>query len=258
MPAKIWAQPVLGDRRIDRSDPKRELIELHFHMNWASFLGRPEALAKSEALVESVKPSDVVSVEVDGGVSKHELSRTEIEENIYSYIGVEKKFSKNEYQSERSKVFQLKSCIRNASARLGALSIVFILVALSVFGIYVYSSLRYPPATESLTQVTNFSWHASFPIIVNYSGMWNLVYLVDNATMPINGIQNNIHGNLNGTGYYRTSVTMYGVGYGEKTLCATATKLDSQNLVLSLTVDASTDNTTNSSRSALVCLTVAP
>ncbi|HEV2226154.1 MAG TPA: hypothetical protein VGR56_05040, partial [Nitrososphaerales archaeon] len=67
----------------------------------------------------------------------------------------------------------------------------------------------------------------------------------------------NFKGNLNGSGNYETRITTYGVGYVENTFCARATKLDSLNLALTLTVLGETNSTTSSSASAEACVTFA-
>jgi len=108
---------------------------------------------------------------------------------------------------------------------------------------------------------TNFDYYVS----INYSGLWNLVYWGENGTVPQNSSiipgqppwRYNVKGNLTGSGNYMTTVVTYGVGYVENTLCAQATKLDSLNLTLTLTVVGSTNSTTASNPTAKVCATYA-
>jgi hypothetical protein len=114
---------------------------------------------------------------------------------------------------------------------------------------------------------TTFTTYFHYPISINYSGSWNLVYWGENGTVPQNSStipgrnpayvpwQYNVKGNLTGSGNYRTAITTYGVGYVENMLCAKATKLDSQSLTLTLTVVGTTNSTTASNPSAEVCVT---
>lgn len=116
----------------------------------------------------------------------------------------------------------------------------------------VYSSLTTSVNSQTsidTTFTTNFYWYIS----INYSGSWNLVYWGYNGTAT----NYNVKGSLNGSGNYQTTVVTYGVGYVENTLCAKATKLDSRNLALNLTVLGNTNSTTASNPSAEVCGTYA-
>lgn len=100
-----------------------------------------------------------------------------------------------------------------------------------------------------------------FPISINYSGSWWLAYWVENYSQS-GPSQRNILGNLTGSGNYQTTVTMNVVGYVERTLCASATKLDSlqENLTLSVLPTGfngvNTDSTTASNSTAEVCATM--
>jgi hypothetical protein len=105
---------------------------------------------------------------------------------------------------------------------------------------------------------TTFTTNLYYQISINYSGSWNLVYWGTNGTItPSNFTNYNVKGNLNGSGNYETTIVTYTVGYGENTLCAKATRLDSQP-TLTLTMLNSphfTNNTTASNPSAEVCAT---
>jgi hypothetical protein len=105
------------------------------------------------------------------------------------------------------------------------------------------------PATSQTTFTTRFT----YPISINYSGSWNLVYRAQNGTIT----QFNVNGNLNGSGDFKITIATYGVGHVENTLCAEATKLDSQSLPLTLTVLVETNSTTASDPSTEVCVTYA-
>jgi hypothetical protein len=67
--------------------------------------------------------------------------------------------------------------------------------------------------------------------------------------------QYNIKEDQNGSGDFTTTIVTYGVGYVENMLCAQATKLDSQNLTLTLTVVNQSNSTTASNPSAEACAT---
>lgn len=145
-----------------------------------------------------------------------------------------------------------------------AVVIVIVMVALAFFAgestsRTVTTTVTVPSVTSesSLTSTSfdnTFTWHFPFTISVNYGGSWRLVYWGENGTAT----QNNVEGSLSGSGNYETTMTLSGVGYIERTLCANATKLDSQNLILTLTVAVKSNSTTASNPSAEVCFTVAP
>jgi hypothetical protein len=115
--------------------------------------------------------------------------------------------------------------------------------------------------TITTTFDTTFTTRFYYPLSINYSGSWNLVYWGTNgtqngnATIPGCGCLAgyNFKGNLNGSGAYDRTVATFGVGYVENTFCAKATKLDSQSQKLTLTVVGKTNSTTVSDSSAEVC-----
>jgi len=102
-----------------------------------------------------------------------------------------------------------------------------------------------------------------YPISINYSGSWNLVYWVENYGTSPTDITNQYLGNISGSGNYETTITFYVVGYVEKTLCANATKLDNsqENLTLSVLPTGvsgeNTNSTTISNPTAKVCASMA-
>jgi hypothetical protein len=102
---------------------------------------------------------------------------------------------------------------------------------------------------------TNFPWSYDLQVSANYSGSWRLTYQGYNGSQDV-GAPNSVHGNQSGKGFYQFSVTIYGIGFVERTLCATAAKLDNSSLPLLVTVGSET-NTTNS-QTATACETVAP
>lgn len=124
--------------------------------------------------------------------------------------------------------------------------LIVLLIAIGTVGLMVYGISRETPSTTVIecctmqisTQNTNFSWSYDFPIVINYSGSWNLVYQGYNGTTP-----NNVMGNQSGVGNHSLTVTLYGQGYVQRTLCANATKLDPQNSDLTLKVDYRSNST---------------
>ena len=89
-----------------------------------------------------------------------------------------------------------------------------------------------------------------YSISINYTGSWKLVYSGQNGTQDFQG-------NKSGSGYFNTTIVTYGVGYVENKLCATAMKLDSQNITLTLRVVGQSSSTTPSDPSTTVCWTQA-
>lgn len=139
--------------------------------------------------------------------------------------------------------------------------LVVVIIAIGTVGLIVYGISREASSTTVIecctmqisTQNTNFTWSYNFPIAINYSGSWNLVYQGYNGTTP-----NNVMGNQSGVGNYRVTVTLYGRGYVQRTLCANATKLDPQKSNLTLIVDYRSNSTSLPYGKATVCETVAP
>jgi hypothetical protein len=101
---------------------------------------------------------------------------------------------------------------------------------------------------------TTFTWNFPFLISVNYSGSWSLVYWGENGTAT----QSSVTGHLSGSENHQITITLFGVGYIERTLCADATKLNPQsNLNLTLTIVRQSRSTSASNPSARVCATAA-
>ena len=109
-------------------------------------------------------------------------------------------------------------------------------------------SQTYITFLKTLTACCNNTIGATFdyPISVNYSGSWNLVYSVEYG---------NISGNLNGSGNHEIWIKFNVTGYVQYTLCANAAKLDSSQDNLTLMVLTTTKSTTASSTE--VCSTMA-
>ena len=147
------------------------------------------------------------------------------------------------------------------------IALIVILALLSSVAYYVrigpFSYLNSTTSESSQTSIdTTFTTFNNFGISINYSGSWRLVYWGHNGTVTqYNYTQYNVKGNLTGSGNHGITVVTYAVGYEENTLCANATKLDSQpNITLTLWVLTSqlTNSSTPSDPSAEVCATIAP
>jgi len=148
-----------------------------------------------------------------------------------------------------------------------------VLIVAVMILVLVFSAAYYEGVGPFQSNNANFTTYFHYPISINYSGSWNLVYWAENGTAtpytvtiatysPGSGPYNltviyNIMGNLNGSGNYERMMTTYGVGYVENTLCAKATELDSQSLPLTLTVVGRTNSATPSNPTAEVCVTFA-
>ena len=114
---------------------------------------------------------------------------------------------------------------------------------------YTVGSQTYITFLKTLTACcNNTSVGATFdyPVSINYTGSWNLVYSVEYG---------NISGNLNGSGNHEIWIKFDVTGYVQYTLCANATKLDSSQDNLTLMVLTTTKSTTASSTE--VCSTMA-
>ncbi len=94
---------------------------------------------------------------------------------------------------------------------------------------------------------TTFTTNFYYPISINYSGSWRLTYWGQYGLVTR-------YNETQGSGNFETTVVTYGVGYVLNSLCAIATKLDSQNnLTLTLTVLTSSQNTTALVSSVQAC-----
>ena len=124
-------------------------------------------------------------------------------------------------------------------------------------------------SSEQTSLDTTFTTNFYYWITINYNGSWRLVYWGWNGTLngyiscaksiprfcltPYNPTQDNVRGNLTGSGDYTFRIVTYGIGYVQNTLCANATKTDSLNLTLALTVLGTETNTTASNPTAVAC-----
>lgn len=155
-------------------------------------------------------------------------------------------------------------------------SMIILIIALS--SLVAYLELNRASSESTATTATTY---LPFEISVNYSGPWNLVYWKSyNGTISQNNFKGKISGSGNYTttvkisgtdyiemgdsGFYSATVTLYGVGgvyngvaYIQETLCANATKLDSQNLALTLTILGMNKSTIASNRSVELCVSEA-
>jgi len=144
-------------------------------------------------------------------------------------------------------------------------TIVTVVIIVAAVGFVVFLPRTVYCGSACVTPNTTFTTDLYYPITINYSGSWNLSYWGQNGTyglkektIPGTTWQYDVKGNLNGSGNYVTTIVTYGVGYMEDTLCANATKLNSQsNLTLTLTVLGQSNSTTALNPSAEVCATYA-
>ena len=120
--------------------------------------------------------------------------------------------------------------------------LVFVLAVSASTVIWEYESGQMP---SSCTEVTfNGSspfclgiWKMTFYAIVNYTGSWNVSYLVSNTGLK------NVSGAYGGTGYNYTTLSFEVYGTWIARACLTATKQDSSNRTLVFTLGASGKNT---------------
>ena len=120
--------------------------------------------------------------------------------------------------------------------------LVFVLAVSAGTVIWEYESGQ---VTSSCTEVTFVGaspfclgiWKMTFYAIVNYTGSWNVSYLVYNTGLK------NVSGTYSGTGYNYTTLSFEVYGTSIATACLTATKQDSSNRTLVFTLGASGKNT---------------
>jgi len=100
--------------------------------------------------------------------------------------------------------------------------------------------------TSSCTEVTfpgtSFClgiWDMTFSVAVNYAGSWNVSYIVYNTGLR------NVSGFYSGTGYNYTTASFEVYGLHQGMACFTATKQDSSNRTLILTLGGSSTNSTS-------------
>ena len=100
--------------------------------------------------------------------------------------------------------------------------------------------------TSSCTEVTFVEtslclgiWNMTFYVIVNYTGSWNVSYIVYNTGLR------NVSGFYSGMGYNYTTASFEVYGLHQGMACFTATKQDSSNRTLILTLGGSSTNSTS-------------
>lgn len=143
-------------------------------------------------------------------------------------------------------------------ARIRNVLIVGILILVLLFSIAYYAKIGPFQTTLTFTsQNTTYSassWSYSFSLDINYSGSWHLAYWGVSGTVSLDNVTGD---NLNGTGNYENTITLHGMENTMSELCASATKLSSDNVTLELAVSAFTNSTSTSNKSAEVCVQVA-
>ena len=144
---------------------------------------------------------------------------------------------------------------------LGAIVLAFVLG--TPFGSLILPKLSFQIGSQQTTTATSScsgqifdfncitNWNATFPVSINYSGSWNAKYLGYYTNIE------NASGNFNGTGLYSKTITLNAYGLAQPTLCVTATKQDSSNLTIVLSVgQISTNRTSLANGTIKVCSTV--
>ena len=133
-----------------------------------------------------------------------------------------------------------------------SLVLVFVLAVSAGTVIWEYKSEQ---LTSSCTEVTFQRaspfclgiWHMTFYAIVNYTGSWNVSYLVTNTGLR------NVSGTYGGTGYNYTTLSFEVYGTWIARVCLTATKQDSSNRTLVFTMGSSNTNTSTPFGSVSYC-----
>jgi len=104
---------------------------------------------------------------------------------------------------------------------------------------------------------SNVGYALSFPISINYTGSWALVYWVKDYFGTPPTLEDVVLGNLTGSGDYQTTTTIYVQTPQGRTVCADATKLGASQESLMLSVLVSYNSTTASNPMAEACATLA-
>ena len=159
-----------------------------------------------------------------------------------------------------------------------ALIVVGVALVLALYIVAIAGTQGMGPLQNNSTFNTTFVEPFYYPISINYTGSWNLVYWGQNGTYGTHETTISVGGyavlydfkrSLNGSGNWQATMTTYAVGYEQETLCAQATKLDSQDLTLTLAIGGppynahvigglpTINSTTASDPSAEVCYTIA-
>ena len=143
--------------------------------------------------------------------------------------------------------------------------IIIVLVVGAGLSVYLFNTIvangGYPPFCSGYTPEGNChaNYSYSFTIIVNYSGSWSVTYRGFHNS-EISSASSNVNytgGSYRGEGFETRTVKLSGDNFHFLTLCATAYKLNSSNLTLTLTVTGS-NSTSIPYGSAYFCGGVAP
>jgi hypothetical protein len=112
--------------------------------------------------------------------------------------------------------------------------------------------------TTSIDTETSYSFQ--FPVSVNYSGNWSLAYEAfhNGEDSGVNSKDNYTGGVYMGDGSNSTTITLTGSNTEPLVICATASKLDSSNLTLTLDLNYNEVTTSQPFGSTSYCTGVAP
>jgi hypothetical protein len=171
--------------------------------------------------------------------------------------------TRDEYEDHHGQGYKDEPSQAFRNMRNGTIAALLVIAILAGAGAGYFIGVNGALNTSSFNNT--FTTYFHYPISINYSGSWNLVYWEENGsttpnnndTIPGTLAHYTFKGNLNGAGNYESTITTYGVGYVENTFCANATELDSQSLALTLTVLGRTNSTTTSNPSTRVCVVYA-
>ena len=159
----------------------------------------------------------------------------------------------------------------NKAISLGASALILIILFLTVgFGLFLTTGMNSQTSTGDPPSCSGYppggncpgTYSHSFTITVNYTGLWSLKYygyhLAGDAWLAEVGAPGSyLQGSHNGTGSGSIGVAMSGPNNIGLTLCAFATKLDSSNNTLTLSIIGQ-NSTSVPYGSTYLCNTVVP
>jgi hypothetical protein len=141
--------------------------------------------------------------------------------------------------------------------------IIAVLIGASGYTIWAYEYGQppfcsgYPPGGDC---PGNISY--TFRILINYTGSWQATYYgyhsVGAPSNPYAGAGNYTGGSLGGTGSFEKNITLSGPNTDGLTICVQAGKLDSSDSLMTLSIDASSNDTSLPNGHATLCLSVVP
>ena len=146
----------------------------------------------------------------------------------------------------------------------GILLVTILVLAIAGYLVFAFVAV-YPPFCSGYPPGGDCpgKYSYDFTIIVNYTGAWTVTYYgyrnpgpsVGSSGFTPNGSY--LQKNINGTGNYTTSATLSGADTQGLTLCASATKLDSSNSTLTISIGRS-NSTSQPYGTTYICTGVVP